>query len=153
MSFINQTCHAVKKLPLFFKSIMFIWSALPVIFIIPKLKHYTLLDSAYAIAFILIWVFGTLAITLTHVFFRQYKLSIHEYAKKNSVPKIGSQSIAAAMQSKVAYQNLLTRLPPNLANDVGLFVGAKCGRISKTFMIVLTIVYFGESIIKAKLFP
>ena len=153
MNFINQTQHAVKNLPLFFKSIMFIWSALPIIFIVPKLKHSTLLDSAYAIIFILIWVFLTLAITLMHVFFRQNKLSINEYAKKNSIPKISSQRIAAAMQSNNAYQNLLMRLPPHLTNDIGLYVGAKWGRISKTLMIVLTLVYFGAIILKAKLFP
>lgn len=98
----------------------------------------------------LIWIVGNLSITLISVFQRENKKALKNYAEQNSMPKISGQTFAAALQSNRAYEHLIAMLPPNLKNDLGLYIAAKWGRISKVMMITITMTYLVIIILKTQ---
>jgi len=142
MKLLNQTRIAFGRIPTLFKNIFFVWYTVPFGFIFLNLESYKLFDVTYAILFTLSWILGTLVITLSSVFQRKNKKALNEYAKENSHSKINGQTFAAAMQSNHAYNHLVKMLPPHLANDLGLYVAARWGRITKIIMISMAIFYF-----------
>jgi len=150
MEFFKQTREAVKGLPPFFKAAFFIWSTMPIWFIVPSIKNSSFLNTTYAFFFMLIWIVGNLSITLISVFQRENKKALKKHAEENSIPKISGQTFAAALQSNSAYEHLITKLPSNLKSDLGLYVAAKWGRIGKVMMIIMTMTYLGIIILTAQ---
>jgi len=150
MELLKQTREVVKSLPPFFKAAFFIWSTVPIWFIVPSIKNSSFMNTTYAFFFMLIWIMINLAITLSSVFQRENKKALKQYAQEKSIPKLSGQAFAAAMQSKSAYEHLVARLPPHLTSDLGLYVAAKWGRIAKVMMIIMTVTYLGAIILTAQ---
>lgn len=150
MEFLKQTREVVKNLPPFFKAAFFIWSTVPIWFIVPSIKNSSFMNTTYAFFFMLIWIMINLAVTLSSVFQRDNKKALKKFAEENSIPKLSGQTFAAAMQSNSAYEHLVARLPPHLTSDLGLYVAAKWGRIAKVLMIIMTVTYLGAIILTAQ---
>ena len=150
MEFLAQTRDAIKELPFFFKTILLIWSFVALCFIFPNIRKFdslNIVDALFMFGFTLCWTMGTLSITLIYAFRRRNKKQLNSYAKEPSNKKISNQTYALALQSKKAYEQMITSLPPELANDQGLYVGTKWGRISKAILIITVVYNFLASIL------
>ena len=146
--FFHQTVDAIKAMPLLFRWLTYFWSIVPLVLTLPNLTSYGLHHILFAIIFWCMWIMMTLAIMLVTTFHREHKSLINEYVKERKAQKVTSQTLARVLQSKTAFRQLISNLPPELVNHQGLYVGAKWGRLSKYLMLAqMGIIFFSAVIL------
>lgn len=138
--FLAQVKTAFTQMPILYQIITVVWSLIPLCHALINYGTLGLYNILFLFLFALIWTMLSLAIIISHVFFKRHKTQIDEYAKSNSIT-INGQTIAAALQSKEYYKKLVSLLPPELSNNQELYVSATLGNLAKNIMLGLVAIH------------